>query len=598
MVRTEDEVRDSAKTILGFHNTKDAVSGTGQITTFNQLGFPGNPKKPDGWYLPYDTSKTAIILETKAESIDVDTKKCVDEIREYGEIVMRKYDTVIGILYNGKHTRIFRNNKPVEAPDELQVKDFYINRIKDEPLDKQKIYRLTANINNNLHFNFGIKNLYSRMVFTAAALVAERYSKYALMKGMDYDSLHNSIKSNLNKSLEDSRRQNQKLDIIIEVYSDIRMNYTENQEAINEFVEDIKDISKAINSNHWAGEDVMGIFFNEFNRYKGKSEQGQVFTPDHITNFMYRLIDCNMNDYILDATCGSGAFLVKAMSNMIIEAGGVDTNKAKEIKSKRLFGIENDKELFALACANMLIHKDGKTNFEYMDSRTVEAGKWIKEKPITKVLMNPPFENKYGWDKIILNVLKNVEQGTLCAFILPDKKLEKASKKFREDLLESNRIKTIVKFPEEIFFEGITTSVFVIEAGRPQEDGNIIAYNIKDDGLETVKNQGRQDIRNNWSDIEDYWIKAIQNGEDPKYGTKQILDPSKHLSWQIPQKPFEIFEEDFNKTLMDYILFNEGINANEFKNKVTEKVLYSSKVTSSVDEVIISLEKGDIYDEN
>lgn len=431
MVRTEDEVRDSAKTILGFHNTKDAVSGTGQITTFNQLGFPGNPKKPDGWYLPYDTSKTAIILETKAESIDVDTKKCVDEIREYGEIVMRKYDTVIGILYNGKHTRIFRNNKPVEAPDELQVKDFYINRIKDEPLDKQKIYRLTANINNNLHFNFGIKNLYSRMVFTAAALVAERYSKYALMKGMDYDSLHNSIKSNLNKSLEDSRRQNQKLDIIIEVYSDIRMNYTENQEAINEFVEDIKDISKAINSNHWAGEDVMGIFFNEFNRYKGKSEQGQVFTPDHITNFMYRLIDCNMNDYILDATCGSGAFLVKAMSNMIIEAGGVDTNKAKEIKSKRLFGIENDKELFALACANMLIHKDGKTNFEYMDSRTVEAGKWIKEKPITKVLMNPPFENKYGWDKIILNVLKNVEQGTLCAFILPDKKLEKASKKFR-----------------------------------------------------------------------------------------------------------------------------------------------------------------------
>lgn len=598
MVRTEDEVRDSAKTILGFHNTKDAVSGTGQITTFNQLGFPGNPKKPDGWYLPYDTSKTAIILETKAESIDVDTKKCVDEIREYGEIVMRKYDTVIGILYNGKHTRIFRNNKPVEAPDELQVKDFYINRIKDEPLDKQKIYRLTANINNNLHFNFGIKNLYSRMVFTAAALVAERYSKYALMKGMDYDSLHNSIKSNLNKSLEDSRRQNQKLDIIIEVYSDIRMNYTENQEAINEFVEDIKDISKAINSNHWAGEDVMGIFFNEFNRYKGKSEQGQVFTPDHITNFMYRLIDCNMNDYILDATCGSGAFLVKAMSNMIIEAGGVDTNKAKEIKSKRLFGIENDKELFALACANMLIHKDGKTNFEYMDSRTVEAGKWIKEKPITKVLMNPPFENKYGWDKIILNVLKNVEQGTLCAFILPDKKLEKASKKFREDLLESNRIKTIVKFPEEIFFEGITTSVFVIEAGRPQEDGNIIAYNIKDDGLETVKNQGRQDIRNNWSDIEDYWIKAIQNGEDPKYGTKQILDPSKHLSWQISQKPFEIFEEDFNKTLMDYILFNEGINANEFKNKVTEKVLYSSKVTSSVDEVIISLEKGDIYDEN
>ena len=591
-MRTEDQVRDEARDILGFENSNIAQSGVGQITTFNKLGFPGNPKKPDGWYLPNDTNKTAIILETKAENIDIDTKKCVDEIREYGDIVMEKYDTVIGILYNGKYTRVFRNNKPAEAPDELHPKEFYINRIKDEPLDKQKIYKLTAKINNNLHFNFGVKNLYSRMVFTAAALVAERYSKHALMEGMDFDTLHNSIRSNLNKSLEDSRKQNQKLGIIVEVFSDIRMNYTENQDAINKFIQDVKNISKAINSNHWAGEDVMGIFFNEFNRYKGKSEQGQVFTPDHITNFMYRLIDCNMNDYILDAACGSGTFLVKAMSNMITEAGGIDTNKAKEIKAKRLFGIENDKEIFALACANMLIHKDGKTNLEYMDSRTVEAGKWIKEKPITKVLMNPPFENKYGWDKIILNVLENVEQGTLCAIILPDKKLEKAKKKFRKDLLENNRIKTIVKLPEEVFFEGVTTSIFVIEAGRPQEDNNIIAYNIENDGLETVKNQGRQDIHNRWPKIEDYWIKAIHNGEDPKYDTKQILDPNKYLSWQVPQKSFEISEEDFNKTLMDYLLFKEEINATEFKDNITEKVLYSSDITKSNNKVIISLEEG------
>lgn len=31
---------------------------------------------------------------------------------------------------------------------------------------------------------------------------------------------------------------------------------------------------------HWFA--VMGIFFNEFNHYKTKSEAGQVFTPEHI----------------------------------------------------------------------------------------------------------------------------------------------------------------------------------------------------------------------------------------------------------------------------------------------------------------------------
>lgn len=48
---------------------------------------------------------------------------------------------------------------------------------------------------------------------------------------------------------------------------------------------------------------------------------------------MYRLINVDKDDCVLDAACGSGAFLVKAMCNMIKEAGGVKTNKAKDIKS-------------------------------------------------------------------------------------------------------------------------------------------------------------------------------------------------------------------------------------------------------------------------
>ena len=49
---TEDEVRDSAKKILGFDNLSDGVrADVGQLTTFNELGFKGVSDKPDGWYL-------------------------------------------------------------------------------------------------------------------------------------------------------------------------------------------------------------------------------------------------------------------------------------------------------------------------------------------------------------------------------------------------------------------------------------------------------------------------------------------------------------------------------------------------------------------
>ncbi len=40
--RTEDQIRDEAKIILGFDEIENGVQqGTGQITTFNQLGFKG-----------------------------------------------------------------------------------------------------------------------------------------------------------------------------------------------------------------------------------------------------------------------------------------------------------------------------------------------------------------------------------------------------------------------------------------------------------------------------------------------------------------------------------------------------------------------------
>ena len=409
-----------------------------------------------------------------------------------------------------------------------------------------------------------------------------------LIKDMSFSLMKNSILSTLNKSLEESRKQNLKLDLLTEVYAEIKMNNTTNQEAINNFIVWVSEISKCVNSDYWNGEDVMGIFFNEFNRYKGKSESGQVFTPDHITSFMYRLIGVNQNDKVLDAACGSGAFLVKAMCNMMKEAGGVKTKKAGQIKESQLFGIEFDREIFALACANMLIHKDGKTNLEHLDSRELEACEWIKSKKITKVLMNPPFETKYGCLTIVDNVLKNVPQNTKCAFILPDKKLEKDSR--GKKLLKHGTLEKIIKLPEKVFSEGVTTSIFIFTAGIPQNNKEIFACYIEDDGLETVKNQGRQDIKDKWQDIEDFWIDIIhkQSGHE----TIQWVKPSEHLSYQMPDVPFEIYEEDFTKTMMDYLMFKDGIDVKEFNESLIKKVLYDSEIKQEKGDVVITL-KGE-----
>ena len=299
--KTEDQVRDRAKITLGFDKTEAKVQqGTGQITTFNQLGFKGVIDKPDGWYLPDDLNVPAIILETKSEAENISLQKWADELEKNCNIVLTKYTQVVGILYNGTDVRVFLNNSELsDAAPTLQDKTYYLSLFTKNAIDKQRIYNLTKKINDCLHIDFGIKNLYHRMIFTACALVGKRYGAI-LVEGMDFTLMKNSILSTLSKSLEDDRKQNLKLDILIEVYAEIKMNNTTNQEAINNFIEWVSEISDCVNSDYWNGEDVMGIFFNEFNRYKKKSESGQVFTPDHITTFMYRPINVNQNDRILD----------------------------------------------------------------------------------------------------------------------------------------------------------------------------------------------------------------------------------------------------------------------------------------------------------
>ena len=588
---TEDQVRDEARDILGLTDKDGDQAGVGQITTFNQLGFSGVADKPDGWYLPKNKNEVAVVLETKATRIELKQSQ-VDEVLKNVRIMQTQYEKVVGILYNGEDVRVFKGEEEVKAPDTLQSIGYYLGLYTIDSIDKERIYQLTAKINNGLHFDFGIKNLYHRMIFTACALVAERYGAgLKRLKGMGYSTFHTAIHSTLSKSLLKSRQQNVKIDILLEEYSDIKMNTTDNQEAIDNFIDWVVEISECVNSNEWRGEDVMGIFFNEFNRYKKKSESGQVFTPEHITDFMYKILEVDQNDYILDATCGSGGFLVKSMANMIREAGGMDTDKAGKIKANQLYGIEFDREIYALACANMLIHKDGKTNLEQMDARTKEAGEWMKSKRITKVLMNPPYENKYGCMKIVENVLSNVPAHTMCAFILPDKKLEKASKVQMKGILKKNRLRKVIKLPEDLFLNvGVTTSIFVFETGVGQNGEEVFACYMEKDGLATVKNKGRHDVHGKWADIEAHWVDVMkkQSGDD----TCQWVKPAEHLSYQAPQKPFEIFEEDFRKTAMDYLMFQRGIDAKEFGEKLMNTVMYASNVKVGDDSVSVVMQKG------
>ena len=46
----------------------------------------------------------------------------------------------------------------------------------------------------------------------------------------------------------------------------------------------------------------------------------------------------------------------------------------------------------------------------------------------------------------------------------------------------------------------------------------------------------------------------------------------------MPKKPFELFEEDFTRTIVDYEMFRKGVDMKSLSEKLAEIVLYSGEV--------------------
>jgi len=467
----------------------------------------------------------------------------------------------VGILYDVETGAFICVTHPKETSFQNMK---YYEGLFEEQVKKEDVYSVVQSINNKLH-ELGLSNLISRMMFTGLALVGLRMAKEEKINvpTTTFEDMKNSLSNIIkNKMPSQNKNKNSKLYLLSEEFSKISLNES-NEEDVQEIYNDIDKISEWINSYSWEGKDAMAIFFNEFRKYAKKSEHGQVFTPEIWTDLMYKLINVDYTCKVLDATCGSGTFLTKAMSKMILERR---TNE-KNIKENHIFGIEWAKELYVLACVNMLIHKDGKSNIIQGDSTKEEIGEWIEEQGINKVLMNPPFEGQTGI-KIVKNVLDHIEDNSLCAFILPDRTFYTKSSKIIDGILSTHTIEKIIKMPEKVWagLAGVTTSIFIFRTGTPHANKDIIKYWIKDDELVTVKNGGRQDINNLWIDngtnnLLKYWTDIINNTR--QHGTKQI---GKELEYIVPREEISLTKEDFEKVVLDRILFENQ----EIKEKLDE----------------------------
>ena len=340
----------------------------------------------------------------------------------------------------------------------------------------------------------------------------------AYMKEKKAIDLAELLTTTIKKILRQHNVEQKKKDDMINVYNFIKTNNNIARDLNNQRNVKLQDLIYEVNQKirgfmkDYEFHDILGQFYSEFLRYaNGDRGLGIVLTPKHITELFVDIAKVDKNSVVLDNCCGTGGFLIASMKKMIEDAGS-DSKKITNIKNKQLIGIDNNSKMFCLACSNMLLRGDGKSNIFHNTCFEIDKEKITELKP-TVGFLNPPYaKKKKGFEELnyILNCLEFLEKNAICVAIVP---LSCAISKnpLKEKLLENHTLKAVMSMPDELF-PGTNPCIMVFEAYVPHDDKEETFFGYwKEDGFTKTKHEGRTDRDGKWNNIKKQWLDQYKN---------------------------------------------------------------------------------------
>lgn len=350
-----------------------------------------------------------------------------------------------------------------------------------------------------------------------------------------------------------------------------------------------------INDKNTAGQDLLNLFFTTFNKYVGKSDKNQAFTPDHICGFMSKVVGVNKHSRVLDPCCGSGAFLVRAMTDAMDDCESED--EREKVKQEQIYGIEYEAGAFGLSSTNMLIHGDGNSNV--VQDSLFNKGKWIENNDINVVLMNPPYNatKKFcntdytkNWDSkkkedpskgfhFVEWVARHVSPLTKMAVLLPMQAAignSRDVKEFKKKMLDNYTLDAVFSLPVEVFYPGAAAVAvcMVFDLSQKHIKANKETYfgYYRDDKFTKRKGLGRVEMTDEkgnslWAKTEELWLDLYKNKRKvPGLSVMRKVNwKDEWLAEAYMETDYSSLEsDDFEKTIRDYysyIIKDGGENA-------------------------------------
>ena len=536
-----------------------------------------------------DDVNTIIVVEckksvSKHETAERDHPKdyAVDGALYYAKFLKAEY-TVIAVAVSGTKA------------DNIRVSAFLWNKGQDEYTELRKARDIILEPMNYRHLAKGekIRREYSlddirstaidmheylreikmterhKPIFIAGLLIALNDDDFAktYINLPSFNSVITNITSAIDNVLRDSGIKYNRIQYIKQAFKNLLDNSKfaaiplGNKKSIVWYIEELEMKIKPMMDHADSTIDALGVFYHEFIKYSGGdgSGLGIVLTPQHLTEFMCNLAGVNKNSRVVDICCGSGSFLVTAMSMMFKDA---NPEEVERIRQDGLYGVEFDDELYTLAVANMIIRKDGKSNIYFGDCFDSRIVRDLKAKNINIGLINPPYSQddvvELEFVEHLLDIL--AVDGTGVVVVPMSCAIGTKFKEVRKRLFEKHTLKAVFSMPDDIFYPtGTNVCVMVWTAHRPHDSSieTFFGY-CKDDGFVKRKKLGRIDAYERWETIEAQWLSLYRNRdvEDGLSARHCVTDTDEWLCEAYMKTDYsKLGQADFQQTVNDYLAY-------------------------------------------
>lgn len=518
-----------------------------------EYGFKSKTNKEEPGYPDffYETDKYAIVVEVKPSLKQYKTackeakyyansnniKKDIFAIGMAGQ-TEKEYKASLFYIIDNENLKEFDSDEklmPLDDIARIYKKIKYTDKITNEAL-KKKLKEL-----NETFQQYQIKDTERSLFFSGLMIALKDENFIDSYRGVKPPNASQQ-KAAQNKLIPAHFLNEKIIDSIVSQISDKTNSYSKEYHwkdrfsfirtidiPLDEYIKIISNIEKNIFIPFREDEkqDILSRAYKIFLSRAGNMENKNIIlTPDHIKELMVDLARLDVTDKVLDTCTGSGGFLMEAMEQLI-ELAKDNSNTINNIINNQLIGIESDPTLFALACSNMFLHNDGRSNLIYGSSlpngNNENVINHIRSLKANKCIINPPYENNLPI-QFVEQAIDYLESNGKLIIIMPTTTLNKNLNAKTKDILKKARLDFVIKMPEHLFSEQkrtVNTSIFGFTKTRHRPSDKVIFYDMQDDGLVSVQHKGRIDKYGKWKTIKDRIIERIVNN-NPSVGSYEM----------------------------------------------------------------------------